>query len=192
MILNALTRHFSPPSSHPIPQVGNTYTASVYMNLVCLIAQKSSELLGKRVLVYSFGSGALATMLQITARKPSTPAGARFSLERIASTVNLMDRLLDRETVTPEELSEAIRIREKNVNRGGFVPQYSVSSLFPGTFYLEEVRPDFTRVYLRKPPTAPRIKGLFYPVAGSKVRCRLACPPFYLSLSVFYMRALTR
>lgn len=139
------------------------------MNLVCLIAQKSSELLGKRVLVYSFGSGALATMFQITARKPSTPAGARFTLERMAATVNLMDRLLDRETVTPEELSEAIRIREKNVNRGGFVPQYSVSSLFPGTFYLEEVRPDFTRVYLRKPPTAPRIKGLFYPVAGSKV-----------------------
>lgn len=165
----------SHPYLYPYPyprthtQVGNTYTASVYMNLVCLIAQKSSELLGKRVLVYSFGSGALATMFQLTARTPSTPAGAKFTLERMAATVNLMDRLLDRETVTPEELSEAIRIREKNVNRGGFVPQYSVSSLFPGTFYLEEVRPDFTRVYLRKPPTAPRIKGLFYPVAGSKV-----------------------
>lgn len=142
------------------------------MNLVCLIAQKAAELEGKRVLLYSFGSGALATMLQLSARKPSTPVGARFTLERIAATVNLMDRLLERETVTPEELSEAIRIREKNVNRGGFVPQYSVSSLFPGTFYLEEVRPDFTRVYLRKPPTAPRIKGLFYPVAGSKVRKR--------------------
>lgn len=136
------------------------------MNLVCLIAQKANELAGKRVLVYSFGSGALATMFQITGRKPTTH---KFTLERMASTVNLMDRLLDRETVTPEELSEAIRIREKNVNRGGFVPQYSVSSLFPGTFYLEEVRPDFTRVYLRKPPTAPRIKGLFYPVHGSKV-----------------------
>jgi len=156
------------PSCHVSMQVGNTYTASVYMNLVCLIAQKAQELVGKRMLVYSFGSGALATMFQITGRQPSSSVNSgRFTLAKIASTINLMDRLLERETVTPEELSEAIRIREKNVNRGGFVPQYSVSSLFPGTFYLEEVRPDFTRVYLRKPPTAPRIKGLFYPVHGS-------------------------
>lgn len=83
--------------------------------------------------------------------------------------MNLLDRLHERETVTPEELSEAIRIREKNVNRGGFIPQYSVSSLFPGTYYLEEVRSDFTRVYLRKPLTAPRIKGLFYPLHANKV-----------------------
>lgn len=156
------------PSCLVSMQVGNTYTASVYMNLVCLIAQKAEALVGKRILVYSFGSGALATIFQITGRQPSSSVNAsRFTLAKIASAVNLMDRLLERETVTPEELSEAIRIREKNVNRGGFVPQYSVSSLFPGTFYLEEVRPDFTRVYLRKSSTAPRIKGLFYPVHGS-------------------------
>eukprot|EP00624_Nannochloropsis_granulata_P007034 evm.model.NODE_5962_length_8616_cov_28.606546.2 len=156
------------PSCLVSMQVGNTYTASVYMNVVCLIALKAQELVGKRMLVYSFGSGALATMFQITGRQPSSSVNSgRFTLCKMASTINLMDRLLERETVTPEELSEAIRIREKNVNRGGFVPQYSVSSLFPGTFYLEEVRPDFTRVYLRKLPTAPRIKGLFYPVHGS-------------------------
>lgn len=31
------------------------------------------------------------------------------------------------------------------------------------------MRSDFTRVYLRKPLTAPRIKGLFYPLHANKV-----------------------
>lgn len=65
-------------------QVGNTYTASVYMNLVCLVAQKAHELAGKRIFVYSFGSGALATAFQITARVPSS---SRYTLARIAETV---------------------------------------------------------------------------------------------------------
>jgi hypothetical protein len=154
------------PSCQISMQVGNTYTASVYMNLVCLISQKGEDLVGKRVMVYSFGSGALATIFQITARRPTS---ARFTLQRMARTVNLMERLPERETVTPEELAEAIRIREKNVNRAGYIPQYSVSSLFPGTYYLEEVRSDFTREYKLKAKNAPRMKGFFYPIHASKV-----------------------
>jgi len=106
-------------------------------------------------------------MFQVEARTPTTHT--KFTVDKIAKTVMLMERLGDRETVTPEELTEAIRIREKNVGRGGFVPLYSISSLFPGTFYLDEVRKDFTRVYHRKPLNSPRIKGLFYPVHGSKI-----------------------
>jgi hypothetical protein len=60
--------------------VGNTYTASVYMNLVCLVALKAHELPGKRIFVYSFGSGALATAFQITARVP-TSSSSRYTLQ---------------------------------------------------------------------------------------------------------------
>ena len=155
-------------------QIGNTYTASVYMNLVCLISSlQLGDLLDKNILLYSYGSGSLASMLQINVREPTSEKNLEqnFTIDAIADIVDLRSRLTSRESVSPEELEESIRIREKHLSKSGYTPQYSISSLFPNTYYLEEVGFDYTRLYSKKPHNAPRMKGLFYPVHGTNVLC---------------------
>lgn len=51
-------------------------------------------------MVYSYGSGALATMFEFRVRKPQFQK--KFTIEKIASVVDLSNRLSERETVTPE------------------------------------------------------------------------------------------
>lgn len=51
-------------------------------------------------MVYSYGSGALATMFEFRVRKPTFQK--KFTVEKIASVVDLSNRLAERETVTPE------------------------------------------------------------------------------------------
>lgn len=55
--------------------IGNTYTASVWLNLACLVSTHGSALSGKKVSLFSYGSGALASMLELepTATPAATP-----------------------------------------------------------------------------------------------------------------------
>lgn len=38
-------------------QIGNTYTASVFANIVCLVCARGAALEGETALVFSYGSG---------------------------------------------------------------------------------------------------------------------------------------
>lgn len=42
-------------------QVGNTYTASVYMALAGLLESKAEQLEGRRLVLFSFGSGSMVS-----------------------------------------------------------------------------------------------------------------------------------
>jgi hydroxymethylglutaryl-CoA synthase len=48
--------------------IGNTYTAAAFANLLCLVSTEAEALAGKRVGVFSYGSGAIATLyaLEVT------------------------------------------------------------------------------------------------------------------------------
>lgn len=51
------------PSSFASKQVGNCYTGAVFMNLLSLISDvEPATLLGKRVGMFSYGSGSVASM----------------------------------------------------------------------------------------------------------------------------------
>lgn len=50
------------PSTHMSRHIGNTYTASVFANLVSLVQKEHATLPGRNVGVFSYGSGAIATM----------------------------------------------------------------------------------------------------------------------------------
>eukprot|EP00667_Euglena_gracilis_P014702 EG_transcript_15245 len=52
-------------------EVGSSYTASVYVNLVSLLSSvPGEELAGKRLLLYSYGSGCAATLYTMHVRQP--------------------------------------------------------------------------------------------------------------------------
>jgi hypothetical protein len=49
-------------------QLGNLYTASLYSGLASLLSLQGQQLVGKRVLCFSFGSGVVASMFTLTGR----------------------------------------------------------------------------------------------------------------------------
>jgi hypothetical protein len=56
-------------------RLGNLYCGSLYCGLAALVERKGAELEGKRVLLFSFGSGTVAKMFALVGRRPSACAG---------------------------------------------------------------------------------------------------------------------
>lgn len=138
-------------------QIGNTYTASVYMNLAGLVSTFGGNLDQRNVALFSYGSGALASMLSIA---PTASAGdGRFSLDKMQTVLRIAERMGTRELLTPDDLTVALSAREASHGFVPFKPTFSVEKLFPGTFYLDSIASNYERVYLRKPLSSPLVKG---------------------------------
>eukprot|EP00934_Nitzschia_sp_Nitz4_P006617 Nitzschia sp. Nitz4//scaffold2_size372955//291371//294784//NITZ4_000457-RA/size372955-snap-gene-0.103-mRNA-1//-1//CDS//3329546880//6607//frame0 len=133
--------------------VGNTYTASVFLGLASLIDRvggKGELTPGKSIAVFSYGSGAMATMYRLRVRVPSSDT---FSIEKMVDALKLMDRLDSREKVHPGELDHALETRARMHHAGApYSPVYpTVGRLFPGTYYLNGIDSSWRRTYSRVP-----------------------------------------
>jgi hydroxymethylglutaryl-CoA synthase len=130
-------------------QIGNTYTAAVWMNLANLVSTLGNGLLDKNIALFSYGSGALASMFSII---PSTETDSpKFTLENMQIQLNIANRLASREKLTPNDLTLALKAREESHGVVPFKPTFGVDKLFPGTYYLEGISNKYERTYLRKP-----------------------------------------
>jgi hydroxymethylglutaryl-CoA synthase len=136
-------------------QTGNTYTASVWMNMANLVSELGSELDGKRVVLFSYGSGALASMMSVI--PSATVDNDRFSLARMKSTIRIAERLADREKLTPADLNVALTAREESHGLVPFKPTFLTDRLLPGTYYLESISANHERFYVRKPLDSERL-----------------------------------
>ncbi|XP_058836872.1 uncharacterized protein LOC131693232 [Topomyia yanbarensis] len=150
----AFMAHFTPvfntktkPSLHLANQVGNMYTPSVYSGLVSLLINSDiSELKGKKVGVFSYGSGLASTMYSISITSDVQ------ALTSLKSYLNYVQPLLDsRNKVTPEDFTKMMEIREANNHAAPYEPSGSVETLFPGTYYLASVDKMHRRSYERVP-----------------------------------------
>jgi hydroxymethylglutaryl-CoA synthase len=82
------------PSLEAPTMCGNTYTASVYSGLVSLLSNvNSAKLQGKRIGVFSYGSGLASSLFSLK---------VVGSTEAISKAVNLKERLAARRIVAPE------------------------------------------------------------------------------------------
>lgn len=134
-------------------EIGNTYTASVYMNLANLVAINGSNLNGSTVVLFSYGSGALASMFEI---KPTTQnRNSKFSLDKIRAALNIPARLTSRQKQSPENLAAALRARENSHSSVPYAPTFDTTGLFPGTFYLQQITASYERIYARTPLDTP-------------------------------------
>ncbi|XP_053666643.1 hydroxymethylglutaryl-CoA synthase 1 [Anopheles marshallii] len=138
-------------SLHLASQVGNMYTPSVYSCLVSLLVGSDvDELLGKRVGVFSYGSGLASSMYSIAVTTD------RDRLADFKRQLNYVQPLLDRRTkVDPAEFTKLMEVREKNNHAAPYEPSGSVDVLFPGTYYLKAVDSMHRRTYERVPPEQP-------------------------------------
>ncbi|XP_061357833.1 hydroxymethylglutaryl-CoA synthase-like [Gastrolobium bilobum] len=127
-------------------QIGNIYTASLYAAFASLIHNKHSTLAGKRVILFSYGSGLTATMFSLQLRDGQHP----FSLSNIARVMDVTGKLKSRHEFPPEKFIETLKLMEHRYGAKEFVTSKDSSLLSPGTFYLTEVDSMYRRFYAKK------------------------------------------
>ena len=119
--------------------VGNTYCGSLYASLCSLLSEiPVDQLLGKRIGLFSYGSGLASSMFSLRV------AG---SVQPLTDKLNLKERLNSRRAVDPADFDKIMALREETHNLKDYTPVGDVNQLFPGTFYLEHVDAKFRRTY---------------------------------------------
>lgn len=96
------------PSLVCATQIGNSYCASLYASLLSLLSsnQEDLELAGKRVALFSYGSGLASSLFSIRILD-------EHGWRAIASTVQLVDRLNRRRRISPEAFALRMQKRER-------------------------------------------------------------------------------
>ncbi|KAF7233482.1 hypothetical protein EG68_08280 [Paragonimus skrjabini miyazakii] len=127
-------------------QVGNMYTASLYTCLASLLlSAPESRLRGRRVLLYSYGSGLASAMFSLRIHQTRSLSGLCYSTDSETSkdgrTVNpIFKRLLTQRTRLDMATFEKI-LADRNTlhNTAPFKPTHRPEGLFPGSYFLDDV-----------------------------------------------------
>nr|CAD7580667.1 unnamed protein product [Timema californicum] len=148
------------PSLFIANQVGNMYTPSLYGGLVSLlVCESASGLAGKRVGLFSYGSGLASSLYSLRISKDASKGSA---LDKLLSGLSYVKPMLEaRKAVDPLEFSQIMEVREKNHHKAPYTPQSSPDTLFPGTWYLDYIDDKHRRFYQRIPlAEQPQIQRL--------------------------------
>lgn len=132
-------------------QVGNMYTPSVYSGLVSyLISADASDLAGKNVALFSYGSGLASSFYSCTLT--DNVQHLRTITDKLSSYIQPL--LEQRQKCAPDEFTRLMEIRERNNHAAPYLPSGRTDVLFPGTFYLKSVDDMHRRTYERVPSVA--------------------------------------
>jgi len=130
-------------------ELGNVYCGSLYAGLLSLVHTQGDALLGKRVLLFSYGSGMVSTLFSFKVAR---------SVRDMQIKADLTRRLSQRRFVDPKDFHASLALREERFCAHSWKPQDPKSDLFPGTFYLKAVDDQYRRTYKRSPPPPPAAK----------------------------------
>ncbi|KNE69271.1 hydroxymethylglutaryl-CoA synthase [Allomyces macrogynus ATCC 38327] len=135
------------PSLLTCKMIGNMYCASLYGSLLSLLeVTPEAELKGKRILMFSYGSGLASSMFSLR---------VSGSVEYITKSVDLRNRLAQRTIQSPAVFEKQMELREKVHNAKDYKPTGDITdALWDGTYYLTEIDAKFRRTYARKEPAA--------------------------------------
>jgi hydroxymethylglutaryl-CoA synthase len=128
-------------------RIGNCYTGSVYSSLLSAICEGGTALDGKRVLMFSYGSGSVASLWSFRFR---AAAGERFTVEGIQARTGMAERLGARTRCTVAEFTAAMDLRAAKYGQAPMVPGGSIDHIAAGTYYLTGVNDRHHRDYARK------------------------------------------
>jgi len=136
----------SQPSIYLAENIGNMYTPSLYGSLISLLINKSlDDLIGKRVVLFSYGSGLASSMFSVTLCPDETTKESFSSL--LESLSDIKTRLVSRKEIEPSEFVGILQLREKVHNSKEYQTVCSPKDLFPDTYYLTHVDEKFRRFY---------------------------------------------
>jgi len=106
------------------------------------------DLAGKRIVLFSYGSGLASAMYSLRVSPDVIAVGNLVSIVK-----DIPDRLAARKTVEPGEFEKAMKLRETTHHLAPYTPVSPVDKLFPGTYFLDSVDEKHKRKYTRVPPT---------------------------------------
>lgn len=130
------------PSLQVPTNTGNMYTGSVYAALASLLTYAGPEAVnGKRIGMFSYGSGLAASMFSIKVVGDVSEIVQKLDIKR-----KLESRLIE----SPQEYEKAIELREEAHLKKNFKPKGGIEHLVKGTFYLVDVDDMFKRSYEKK------------------------------------------
>jgi len=137
------------PSLLIATNVGNMYTPSLYGGLVSFVCShdKVEDMVGKRVALFSYGSGLVSSFFSIRVQGPSQVlTDLHTSLHG-----DVHHRLKSRLKVCPQDFAETMKLREETHHLAPYQPVAPTegSSLFPATWYLASVDDKHRRKYLK-------------------------------------------
>ncbi|KAL1357480.1 hypothetical protein HN51_009381 [Arachis hypogaea] len=138
------------PSTLIPKEVGNMYTASLYAAFASLLHNENSSLVGKRVVMFSYGSGLTATMFSFKIQEGQGP----FTLSNIVTLMDVAGKLKQRVEFPPEKFVETMKLMEHRYGAKDYVTSGDCSNLPAGTFYLTKVDSMYRRFYARKDTTS--------------------------------------
>lgn len=137
------------PSTLIGKQLGNTYTASLYMGLLSVITVAKESLAGNRILMFSYGSGSTASMFTFTI--PSSDK-ARAQVNKIVSKTDALNRL---ESRVEKSIHQYLDVTSKRLGHEfgvELIPSSKDHALESGAFQLDRVDKKGKRSYRQLPP----------------------------------------
>ncbi len=115
---------------------------------ICVCSVQSETLVGKKVVMFSYGSGLASAMYSLRVTSDLS------ALNRLVSTVtDVPKRLSDRVVVEPEQFAATMKLREETHHLAPYTPTGDITKLYPGTFYLASIDDKHRRVYERVAPS---------------------------------------
>lgn len=127
------------PTIEAATMCGNMYTASVYSGIVSLLSNvDSSDLQGKKIGIFSYGSGLAASLFSLK---------INGSTESFKKQLNLKERLAARTTVAPQVYDDMCELRKKAHLQKSYTPTGNTDTIAKGTYYLESIDDMFRRKY---------------------------------------------
>jgi len=130
--------------------IGNCYTGSVFSSLLSVVCLQGDALVGKRIMMFSYGSGSVATLYSLVGRVPSDPTSP-FSLGATKTASDMINRLALRTASSVSDFVAALDLRAAKYGKAPMVPEGDVSHLFPGTYFLTGINEKHHRTYDRVP-----------------------------------------
>lgn len=118
------------PSEWLAKRIGNAYTASLWSSLAALMESKGDELVGERILLFSYGSGLASSMFTLR---------VVGSLSSVVPKLLLKERLDARTLVSPEEYTSILKRKEEIYGSFDVRSTQEPSELWPESSYLVEV-----------------------------------------------------
>jgi len=129
------------PSTLLPVQLGNLQCAAVWSGLLSLIDARENQLIGSRILMFSYGSGLASSMFSFVVKKP-----VAFWAPQLRA------RLSRRSSQQPHEYTTMLeQLEERYLQTGSYIPVSSADSLLPGTYYLDHIDSQSKRFYKRVP-----------------------------------------
>lgn len=127
------------PAIQVATQVGNMYCGSVYGGIVGLLSYiEPTELQGKRLGIFSYGSGLAASLFSMK---------VVGDVSEMKSKLNLRQRLEQRKVVSPETYESFCDMRHNAHLKKDYKPVGSVNDIVAGTYYLTSVDDMYRRFY---------------------------------------------